>query len=517
MPDHSTAAARLDDLHWDDTPLWDQFVRLLEQAPDRTALIDCEGREWSRRELADLADSLFEKIAPHASAGSRVLMMGAKCPAAIASALAISRAGAIVCPFSTRLSEAEVAVLEQRINHSLRIDFPAPEVASLTPATPTGPADPRDAQTVLIGFTSGTTGVPKSVMHSATALNYATRCCAAISDAGHGEAILGIVPLDSAPGFTFTVHFSLSLGHPLVLIDRWDPVDAMRLATKYKCAWTIGVPTHLISLVEAAREGRWTGTCGLRTMAVGGSAMTADLIRDADELLGVKALRMYGMSECMGHCSVHPDHDFDQRTSFDGLSFPGTQDIAFDAEGRALAAGERGQAGVKGPSLFLGYAHGMGHGQEAYTPDGHFLTGDEIVVNEEGFVRVVGRIKDQIIRGGFNIDPAEIEEAVLRHPDIGTAAVVPVPHPRLGEQACAIVTVHPGKTAPDLPALLTHLEAVGLNKKKWPEYLLVVDALLQTANGKTDKKTLARIASEHFGPEGEGDERPAQSMDMAQS
>nr|WP_287011414.1 hypothetical protein [Brevundimonas sp.] len=122
------------------------------------------------------------------------------------------------------------------------------------------------------------------------------------------------------------------------------------------------------------------------------------------------------------------------------------------------------------------------------------MTGDEIVRDDEGFVRVVGRIKDQIIRGGFNIDPAEIEAVLLRHPAIMEVAVVSVPETKLGEQACAVCRLRPGFEAFDLPAMLDHMQAAGVSRKKWPEHLVLVDQMAIGATGKLDKKAMAALA-----------------------
>ena len=133
------------------------------------------------------------------------------------------------------------------------------------------------------------------------------------------------------------------------------------------------------------------------------------------------------------------------------------------------------------------------------TPDGFYLTGDEIVRDEEGFVRVVGRIKDQIIRGGFNIDPAEVEAVLLRHPAIAEAAVVAVPERKLGEQACAVCRLRPGHDDIDLAALLDHMSTQGVSRKKWPEHLVLVDTMLVTTTGKLDKKAMAARAIDEIG------------------
>lgn len=481
---------------WDDERLWPQFERLEKSDPDALALVDCDDRLWSRAELRALAVDVTESLRlAGVGKGARVLVTGHKTPATIATALAVSRLEAVFCPVSPKLGSGELASLEARLGHAAKVSGAGSALPEIIRVEAERSADRRDAAAVLIGFTSGSTGVPKGVMHGAGALNYATRACAAIAGLQPGDAILGIVPLDSAPGFTFTAHFALSLGHPLVLMDPWVPVEALRRAERYRCGWAIAVPTHLFTMVEAARLGEWSGRLPLRAMAVGGSAMTADLIADADRLLGLKVLRMFGMSECMGHASTSPCHSLERRQTSDGLPFPATEEEAFDGNLRALPRGQRGQAGVRGPSLFLGYAEGLGAGQERMTPDGFYLTGDEIIRDEDGFVRVVGRIKDQIIRGGFNIDPAEIEAALLRHPSVAEVAVVPVPERKLGEQACAVCRLRTSDEGVDLAALIDHLARQGVSRKKWPEHLVIVEQMAVTATGKLDKKAMAVIAA----------------------
>lgn len=493
-----TAIAPIDELLWGEERLWPQFQALADTDPQALALVDCADRLWSRGELRAIAEDVTGRLrAIGIGAGDRVLVSAHKAAATLGAALAISALDAVFCPVSPKIGAGDLAALEERLGHAARIDAGDNGGLAITAAaTARRSSDQRDRDIALIGFTSGTTGVPKGVMHRPGALNYATRACAAIAGLQPDDAILGIVPMDSAPGFTFTAHFALSLGHPLVLIDPWIPARALARAEQYRCGWAIAVPTHLFTMIEAVRLGEWSGRFPLRAMAVGGSAMSPELIDDADALLGLKVLRMFGMSECMGHSSNHPDHPLDRRQRFDGLPFPGTEEEAFDPELRMLPRGARGQAGVRGPSLFAGYAEGLGAGQERMTPDGYYLTGDEIIRDEDGFIRVVGRIKDQIIRGGFNIDPAEIEAAVLRHPAIAEVAVVAVPERKLGEQVCAVCRLRPGEAAVDLPGLLDHLAAQGVSRKKWPEHLVLVEAMAVTATGKLDKKAMAARAVE---------------------
>jgi len=480
-----------DGLQWTDDPLWMQFEGHARAAPDAPALIIPDGRIWSRGELAHQAAAAAEALQAHGvQAGDRVMFEARKTVSTATTALALSRLGAILCPFAPDLGRAEREVLQQRLNHIALIDDAGTQLRERAELEP---RDPRDAATALIGFTSGTTGVPKGVMHNSAAMNYATRACAHIAGLVSGDAIAGLVPLASAPGFTFSMHFAFTLGHPLALVDPWDAAAALRTIERHACRWAMCVPTQLTAMIDAA--GTQPSASPLRALAVGGSSMTAELVARAEIELGIRALRMFGMSECMGHASTLPSDPIALRRSSDGVPFPGTQVEAFDADLRVLPRGERGQAGVRGPSLFIGYCRGLGDQEARYTPDGHFLTGDEIVRDAGGPLRVVGRLKDQIIRGGYNIDPAEVEAALGRHPAIAAVAVVGIPERRLGEQACAVCCLRVDQPAPGLEDLKRHLGELGMSKKKWPEHLLIVSALPLTATGKVDKKQLARLAA----------------------
>jgi acyl-CoA synthetase len=509
LPEHSPATFSAEGLTWTDASLWDQFAALSAAAPDALAIVGADGRHWSRAEVRHLAEATTRAlraggIRPH----ERIMLQGRKTPATLAAALGISAARAIICPCTPDLGAAERKVLDERLDHVAVIGDaegePIPDVPGLRLALrdglQTGTDDERDRRTALIGFTSGTTGVPKGVMHTSAAMNYTARACEQIAGLAPGDAILGVVPLGSGPGFTFTAHFALALGHPLIIIDPWDPLGTLKAIEAHACRWGICVPTHLAALIEVARSGRWSRPSPLRALGVGGSAMTPELIRDARELLGIPVLRMFGMSECMGHASTRPDDSRDRLHDSDGRSFPGTRDEAFDSERHMLPRGQRGQAGVQGPSLFIGYCRGLGDHEYQLTEDGYFLTGDEIICDGDGYLKVVGRIKDQIIRGGYNIDPAEIEAALLQHPAIALASVVAVPEARLGEQACAVCSVREGHPAPTLEDIKEHLASIGLSKKKWPEHLVVVEEFIYTTTGKVDKKRMTKFAAMQLQP-----------------
>jgi acyl-CoA synthetase len=151
------------------------------------------------------------------------------------------------------------------------------------------------------------------------------------------------------------------------------------------------------------------------------------------------------------------------------------------------------------------------------TSNGFYLTGDQIVRTADGFVQVVGRLKDQIIRGGFNIDPSEIEAALQRHPAIVQAAVVAVPERKLGEQACAICRIRPGFSRIELPELLEHLAQLGISKRKWPEHLIIVDSMMLLPIGKIDKKSMAIGAAKEIAARTAADNPPPKSSQANRS
>lgn len=510
MPSKEVTTYTADGLTWADASLWQQFDASYKASPDALALVEADGRCWSRAELHLTATAVTQALQGNGvRAHDRIMLEGTKTAPTIAAALAISCVGAVVCPFTPDLGKAERQILEERLGHIALIGqseveaLPIPGAhglrLSLRQRREPRPLDEADIAAALIGFTSGTTGVPKGVMHSSAAMNYTVRACERVAGLEADDSIIGVVPLGSAPGFTFTVHFSLALGHPLIVVDPWDPLRALQMMEQYTCRWGICVPTHLVAMVECAKAGRWTSRSPLKALAVGGSSMTPELIADAEHLLGIRALRMFGMSECMGHASTLPGDSLERRQHSDGTPFPGTRDEAFDQDLKMLPRGARGQAGVKGPSLFLKYCEGLGGQDYRLTAEGYFLTGDEIICGSDNSLKVVGRLKDQIIRGGYNIDPAEVEAALQRHPAIEVAIVVAVPHARLGEQACAICRIRNGHPPPQLSGLTDHLAVLGLSKKKWPEHLVIVEEVIYTATGKLNKKLMQKAAIAHLG------------------
>jgi len=231
----------------------------------------------------------------------------------------------------------------------------------------------------------------------------------------------------------------------------------------------------------------------LTAMTVGGGPMDAGALGRAEEILGTKFLRVFGMSECLGHTTTRPDEDAATRLACDGRPFPGTEVRAVGEGGRVLPVGEVGAAQVRGPSLFVGYARDGRPQPPELTPDGFLPTGDLVRLNDDGTLTILGREKQIIIRGGRNIDIFEVEAAVARVPGVVQVCVVPVPDELLGERVAALVVTNGSSLT--LADVTAHLEAAGFPKAKWPEHVFGVDDLPQNRVGKLSRSDAVRLAA----------------------
>jgi cyclohexanecarboxylate-CoA ligase len=344
----------------------------------------------------------------------------------------------------------------------------------------------------VIGLTSGSSGRPKGVVQSEAALRYANRRTIEANGLRPGDPVGAIVPLSSTAAFCFGVAMSLELAGPVVTAMRWRPDDLLDRFDETGVRWVMCVPTMALQLGRVAAERG--APAGLRSMTVGGGPMDAGALRRAEQSLGTRILRVFGMSECLGHTTPLPGDPVEVRLGRDGRPFAGTELRAVDTAGHVVPPGVPGRAQVRGPSLFLGYAREGAVAPVELTPDGFFATGDLVVLGEDGTVGIVGREKDVIIRGGRNIDVVEVEAAVASHPGVGQACVVPLPDPELGERIGVLLVPEPGHDV-GLEELLDHLRASGLARTKWPEVAFRVESLPQTKVGKVSRSAARDLAT----------------------
>ncbi|WP_069762028.1 class I adenylate-forming enzyme family protein [Streptomyces sp. LUP47B] len=482
-----------------------EFQRRAEQA-DFVAVVDDEGSHTARELLAE-AGRLAEAMFPGGPGGT-VMLQADNSWRTVAGSLAVGLRGGVLAVVNRHTTHAEFAAAYEDIRPDAVVaETSASDEWGLPELLP-GPVDtvldgwtcratpgPREVSRwsggVLIGLTSGSTGRPKGVVQSEEALRYACASTIDINGLAPGDAVAAIVPLSSTAAYCFGVYLSLLLGGPLVLTSKWDRALALRRMAETEVRWTMCVPTMALQMgAEAAGSGVLSGVRGI---TVGGGPMDRGALARAERSLGTKILRVFGMSECLGHTSPRPDDPEEIRLGRDGRPFAGTDLRALTPDGVVAGPGVTGRAQVRGPSLFVGYARDGRVERPALTQDGFFPTGDLLLTHEDGTVSIMGREKDIIIRGGRNIDITEIERAVAGYPRVARACVAAVPDEVLGERVALLVVTEDGHGI-DLAEVTGHLESVGLSKAKWPEFVYGVEELPQTKVGKLDRSGARELA-----------------------
>ncbi|MEV6639016.1 class I adenylate-forming enzyme family protein [Amycolatopsis sp. NPDC051371] len=470
------------------------FRKRAEQA-DFVAVVDDSGEHAARRLLAD-AEALADVLGPRATA----LVQADNSWRTVVAALATGLTGGVLAVVNRHTTRAEFAAACEDIRPDVVVAEPSavdewdvPGAARTvldgwSAVSTAGRSDPaRWNGGVFIGLTSGSTGRAKGVVQSEAALHYACACTIEINGLQPGDAVAAIVPLSSTAAFCFGAYCSLVLGGPLVLTAKWDPPAVLTRLTETGARWTMCVPTMALQLAAAG------ALPGVRSITVGGGPMDQLALTRAETALGTKILRVFGMSECLGHTSPDPAEPAGIRLGHDGRPFPGTEVRAVSPEGIVLGPGETGRAQVRGPSLFLGYARGGRVEPPELTEDGFFPTGDLVVSTVDGLITIMGREKDVIIRGGRNIDVTEIERAVAGYERLAHSCVVPVRDEVLGERVALLAVSRDGSLV-ELGDVTGYLREAGLSKTKWPEFVYLVDALPQTKVGKLDRAGARKVA-----------------------
>ncbi|HTK12908.1 MAG TPA: class I adenylate-forming enzyme family protein [Xanthobacteraceae bacterium] len=350
------------------------------------------------------------------------------------------------------------------------------------------PTSARDPNHVLyLAFTSGTTGVPKGVMHSDNTLLANARALSADWAIDPSSVVYSLSPLSHNLGFGAMI-MAFAAGAELVLHDLPRKHSLVDRIVATGTTFLVGVPTHAIDILNEVRERKMTGLGALTGFRISGAAAPGDVVA---ELLryGIKPQSGYGMTETCSHQYTLPDDDPKLIVETCGKSCPGYEIRIFDrAEpDRPLPVGEVGQIGGRGASLMLGYFDDQQSTEESFNADGWFMTGDLGWVDAQGYLRITGRKKDVIIRGGHNIYPARIEALASGCDAIRYALAVPVADKRLGEKVCLAVMFQPGRHA-TAEEILKFLHTAGLSKYDMPEYFMEIDDIPLTASGKIRKR-----------------------------
>ncbi len=343
--------------------------------------------------------------------------------------------------------------------------------------------DPDSVKMVM--YTSGTTGRPKGVLHTHNSLNALIHQLHTHWRAGNGDSFFVPSPISHIGGSIYAFEFPFLFDTHVVLQETWDPAAAVAIMTAERSTHMAGATPFLEALIPAAKAAG-TDMPDLKVFICGGASVPPSLIRTAAAYFADCAVsRVFGSTEVpvttVGSQSIG---DVEHAAETDGRI--GMADVKLvDAAGNIA---EEGEVLVKGPQMLLGYSWPEDEA-EAFDADGYFRTADLARRVDGDYLVITGRAKDIVIRNGENIAPKEVEDLLVRHPDIAEVAIVGLPDPRTGERACAVIVAR-GAAVPDVKALFTFLDDHNMARFKIPEQVVLVDALPRNAAGKVLKHVL---------------------------
>ena len=352
---------------------------------------------------------------------------------------------------------------------------------------------PGPDEVIQILYTSGTTGEPKGVMHTSNTLFSNVRPYADRLHLSSDDILLMASPVAHQTGFLYGVMMPVYLGTTVVLQDIWDADFVCKVIAAEKPAFTMASTPFLADLVKTApkHEGELDS---LRIFVSAGAPIPTAVVEQASKTLKAKIVSAWGMTENGAVTMTCPEDPAERASQSDGKALPYMELRISDFKGNELPAGEEGNLLVRGASLFVGYLKRP----ELYgvDDDGWFATGDLARMDKDGYIRITGRTKDVVIRGGENIPVVEVENLLYKFPGIADVALVGCPDERLGERLCAYVTLDENATDLTLDELKSYLTKQQLSKSYLPEYLEVIEAMPRTASGKIQKFKLREQAKE---------------------
>lgn len=352
--------------------------------------------------------------------------------------------------------------------------------------------DPNELVEVI--FTSGTTGEPKGVMHThntvLTAPVYWIDHLSLTAD----DVVFMASTFAHQTGFLYGVCLPIIFGGTAIYQDIWNPNEFLELIEKERITFTTSATPFLQDVIQAERIEDFD-ISSLRVFIAVGAPIPRAVVKQADEKLPCKILSGWGQTEDGMVTATLIDDTEEKLTSTDGAPFPGMEIKVVDPQGRTLPPNVEGNLLCRGPALFVGYLKRLEQTKSEFDGD-WFMTGDRAFMDQDGYIRIAGRSKDIIIRGGENIPVAYVENVLYEHPDIANVQIVAMPDARLQERACAFITMKPDKEALTLETMKQFLEAKGLTKQYWPEHLEVIDQFPTTPSGKIQKFRLRELIKE---------------------
>ena len=515
---------------------YDEFLQsAIARAPDKLALLAYradrpEGRRFTYGELGDLiarAAASFRRLG--VNAGDVISVQLPNWWEFAITTLAAFRIGAVVNPLMPIFRERELAYMldfaESKIlvvpkmfrgfDHEAMAQALQPELPKLThvlvidgdgpnafdkmllsdeerlgppPVGDIGPL-PGDAMAVLM-FTSGTTGSPKGVMHCLNTLLACNIALAGRFGLDDSDTMLVCSPLGHMTGFAAGMLLGLKIGAGVIFQDVWEPKRGVTIMAEEGVTFSAGAATFLSDMCEAVAAGAPKPT-RLRKFLCAGAPIPPALIERVYRELDLQVCSLFGMTESLSTTLTEPERALEKSSKTDGRPLDGVGVKVVRTDGAPAPTGETGALKVRGAQMCLGYYKRPE--MEPFDAEGWFDTGDLAYADDEGYIRINGRLKDIIIRGGENVPIAEIENLLFKHPAVLGAALVGYPDSRLGERACAFLVLRAGRQL-DLPEMQAYMADLKVAKQYWPERIEVVDDLPKTPAGKVQKFALRERA-----------------------
>ena len=352
------------------------------------------------------------------------------------------------------------------------------------------PVDPAEMSVLM--YTSGTTGEPKGVMHCANTLVACVHALGNRFGLTSKDVHIGSTPFGHMTGYAAVMTQALAYGSTVVLMDVWEAAEGVRIMVREGVTHMAASTPFLADIGKQVRAGAEAPK--LTTFLCGGAQIPPVVIEDARKLLGVGVSSLWGMTEGLAGSLTEPERAAEKSATTDGRAIEGVELLIADETLTPLPTGKTGRLYFRGAQQFLGYFKRPGLcGRGA---EGWFDTGDLAYMDEESYIRIDGRSKDIIIRGGENVPVVEIESVLYRHPRIADVAIVGFPDERLGERGCCFLVLGEG-TDFTLDEMQDWLNRNGVAKQYWPEAVEVIELMPRNPTGKIQKFLLRERAAKY--------------------
>ncbi|EIG1357030.1 medium-chain fatty-acid--CoA ligase [Escherichia coli] len=513
---------------WGDASLADYWQQTARAMPDKIAVVDNHGASYTYSALDHAASCLANwMLAKGIESGDRIaFQLPGWCEFTVIY-LACLKIGAVSVPLLPSWREAELVwVLNKcqakmffaptlfkqtrpvdlilplqnqlpQLQQIVGVDKLAPATSSLslsqiiadnTPLTTAITVHGDELAAVL--FTSGTEGLPKGVMLTHNNILASERAYCARLNLTWQDVFMMPAPLGHATGFLHGVTAPFLIGARSVLLDIFTPAACLALLEQQRCTCMLGATPFVYDLLNLL-EKQPADLSALRFFLCGGTTIPKKVARECQQR-GIKLLSVYGSTESSPHAVVNLDDPLSRFMHTDGYAAAGVEIKVVDDARKTLPPGYEGEEASRGPNVFMGYFDEPELTARALDEEGWYYSGDLCRMDEAGYIKITGRKKDIIVRGGENISSREVEDILLQHPKIHDACVVAMPDERLGERSCAYVVLKAPHHSLSLEEVVAFFSRKRVAKYKYPEHIVVIEKLPRTASGKIQKFLLRK-------------------------